>query len=154
VAQESASRQFIAQKRVRGKAASACVISTEDKALSVSLNRQLVTLASPDKESGYYGGVVPFEHPLERKALRTAERVVEAFSGLKGYVGVDMILTEEEPVIMEVNPRLTVSYIGLNKAANFNPAEAIVNATIKRKLPKNVQCRSYTFFSKVQVRKQ
>ena len=151
VAQESASRQFIAQKRVRGKAASACVISTEDKALSVSLNRQLVTLASPDKESGYYGGVVPFEHPLERKALRAAERVVEAFSGLKGYVGVDMILTEEEPVMMEVNPRLTVSYIGLNKAANFNPAEAIVNATIKRKLPKNVQCRSYTFFSKVQV---
>jgi predicted ATP-grasp superfamily ATP-dependent carboligase len=62
-----------------------------------------------------------------------------------------MILTDKEPVIMEVNPRLTVSYIGLRKAANFNPAEAIINAVIRRKLPANIQNRGYTFFSKVQV---
>ena len=151
VARESASRQFIVQKLVRGKATSACVISTGDKALSVSLNRQLVTLAPPDKESRYYGGTVPFDHNLEKKALRAAERASEAIDGLKGYVGVDMILTEEEPVIMEVNPRLTTSYIGLTKAANFNPADAIINATIKQKLPKDVQCRGYAFFSKVKV---
>ena len=151
VARESLSKQFMAQKLVRGKAASSCVISTGDKALAVTLNRQFVTLASPDEQSGYFGGAVPFDHKLEKKALKAAEKAVEAVSGLKGYVGVDMILTDEEPVIMEVNPRLTVSYIGLRKAANFNPAEAISNAVIRRKLPANIQNRGYTFFSKVQV---
>jgi predicted ATP-grasp superfamily ATP-dependent carboligase len=151
VARESMSKQFIAQKLIRGKAASACVISTGDKALAVTLNRQFVTLASPDEESGYYGGVVPFDHKLEKEALRAAERAVEAVGGLKGYVGVDMILTDEEPIVIEINPRLTVSYIGLKRAMNFNPAKAIVDAVIRRKLPKNVQKRGYSFFSKVEV---
>jgi hypothetical protein len=151
VAQESMSKQFIAQKVIRGKAASACVISTGNKAVAVTLNRQLVTLASPDGESEYYGGVVPFDHKLEKEALRAAEKAVESIVGLKGYVGVDMILTNEGPVVMEINPRLTTSYIGLKRAVNFNPAQAIVNAVIRRKLPKNVQTRGYALFSKVEV---
>lgn len=151
VARESMSKQFIAQKAIRGKAASAYIISTGDKAVAVTLNRQLVTLASPDEESGYYGGAVPFDHSLENEALRAAERAVEAVSGLKGYVGVDIILTNEEPVVLEVNPRLTTSYVGLRRVVNFNPAEAIVDAVIGRKLPKNVQSSGYAFFSKVEV---
>jgi predicted ATP-grasp superfamily ATP-dependent carboligase len=151
VARESTSRQFIAQKVIRGKAASACVISTGDKAVAVTLNRQLVTLASPDEESRYYGGAVPFDHSLEKEALRAAERAVESVSGLKGYVGVDMILTKEETIVLEVNPRLTTSYVGLRRVVNFNPAEAIFDAVIGRELPKNVQSRCYSFFSKVEV---
>jgi len=151
VAQDSMSKQFIAQKLIRGKAASACVISTGNKAVAVTLNKQLVTLSSPDKESRYYGGVVPFNHKLEKEALRAAEKAVEGIMGLKCYVGVDLILTNEGPVVMEINPRLTTSYIGLKRTVNFNPAQAIVDAVIRRKLPKNVQTRGYAFFSKVEV---
>jgi predicted ATP-grasp superfamily ATP-dependent carboligase len=151
VARESMSKQFIAQKMIRGKAASACVISTGDNAVAVTLNMQFVTLASPDEESRYYGGIVPFDHSLEKEALKTAQTVVEAVRGLKGYVGVDIILSKEGPVVMEVNPRLTTSYVGLRRVVNFNPAEAIVDAVIRRELPKNVQKRGYTFFSKVEV---
>jgi predicted ATP-grasp superfamily ATP-dependent carboligase len=151
VAYESMIKQFIAQKMIRGKAASACIISTGDKALAVTLNRQLVTLASPDEESGYYGGAVPFDHRLEKEALKTAERTVEGIGGLKGYVGVDMTLTNEGTVVLEVNPRLTTSYIGLRRVVNFNPAEAIVDAVIERKLPKTVQHKGYSFFSKVEA---
>jgi predicted ATP-grasp superfamily ATP-dependent carboligase len=151
VMRESASKQFIAQNRVKGKAASACMISNGYKALSITLNRQLVTLASPNEKSGYHGGTVPFEHKLGGKALKLAEKAVEAASGLKGYVGVDMILTDEEPVIIEINPRLTVSYVGLRKAMNFNPAETIIDAVIGRKLPSNIHNKGYVFFSKVQI---
>ena len=119
--------------------------------MSVTLNRQFVTLASPDGESTYDGGIVPFDHPLEKEALKAAETAVEAVNGLKGYAGIDMILTDEEPVMIEVNPRLTTSYIGLKKAANFNVANAIADAVIRQKLPTNVQTRGYTFFSKVEV---
>jgi predicted ATP-grasp superfamily ATP-dependent carboligase len=151
VARESMSKQFIVQKLIRGKAASACVIATGRKAVAVTLNWQLVTLASPDGKSAYYGGVVPFDHRLEKEALKAAERVVGGTEGLKGYVGVDMVLTEDEAIMLEVNPRLTTSYVGLRSVVNFNPAEAIIDAVIERKLPKNVQSRGYSFFSKVEV---
>lgn len=151
VMRTSLSKQFIAQKLVKGKASSACIISNGDKVLSMTLNRQFVNLASPKEQSGYYGGSVPFDHKLEDRALMAAKKAVEVLSGLKGYVGVDMILTDEEPVIIEVNPRLTVSYIGLRKIMNFNQAEAIIDAVIRRKLPSNIQNRGYAFFSKVQV---
>jgi predicted ATP-grasp superfamily ATP-dependent carboligase len=150
-AHESTSKQFIVQKMIRGKTASVCVISNGDKAVAASLNRQFVTLGSPDEESGYLGGIVPFDHSREKEALKAAERAVESVEGLKGYVGVDMILTDEEPVVMEVNPRLTTSYVGLRRVAAFNPAETIIDAAIKQKLPKNVQHRGYSFFSKVEV---
>lgn len=151
VAKVSTDEFFVAQNLVKGEAVSVSVISTGVETLPVTLNRQFVKLEPPDKQSGYKGGIVPFDHRLKRKALLAAERVVEAMNGLKGYVGVDMVLTREEPIIMEVNPRLTTSYIGLNRAINFNPAEAIVNATLQQKLPKNVQYIGYTLFSKVEV---
>lgn len=151
VVTESKKKQFIAQKAISGEAASSCVISTGDKALAVTLNRQLVTLASPDKESGYYGGAVPFDHKLKKEAFKTAERAVEAVSGLKGYVGVDMMLTEGDIFVLEINPRLTTSYVGLRRVVSFNPANAIIDAAIERKLPKKVQNRGYSFFSKVET---
>ncbi len=151
VARESLSNYFIVQKLIRGKGASVCVISTGEQALAVTLNKQFVTLAPPEGESRYSGGVVPFDHSLEEEALKTAQRVVESIRGLKGYVGVDMVLAREGPVVMEVNPRLTTSYIGLRKVADFNPAQAIVDVVFGRKLPKNGQRRGYAFFSKVEV---
>ncbi|PVX24571.1 MAG: hypothetical protein CW716_09790 [Candidatus Bathyarchaeum sp.] len=150
VAHESSNKQCIAQTMIRGKASSVCVMSTGDKVVAITLNSQFVTLGTPDEESGYLGGVVPFDHVLEKEALRAAEKAVEAVRGLRGYVGVDMILTDEEPVVMEINPRLTTSYIGLRRVANFNPAETIIDATINQKLPKNVTHRGFSFFSKVE----
>lgn len=87
----------------------------------------------------------------EEEALRTARMVVESLKGLRGYVGVDMVLTKDGPMVMEVNPRLTTSYIGLRRAVNFNPAQAIIDATLKRKLPGDTQSSGYAFFSKVKV---
>jgi len=151
VTQESTSRQFVAQKLVNGQAASACVISTGDKATALSLNKQLVNLASPNRDSTYIGGVVPFKHSLEIEALRAAEKAVEAVNGLKGYVGVDLILSDKEPIIIEINPRLTVSYIGLNRVATFNTADVIIDAVTKQKLPIENQTMGYCYFSKIKA---
>jgi hypothetical protein len=151
IAKESLSERFIAQRLVEGISVSASVISTGEKAFSITLNKQMVTLASPYEKSGYNGGVVPFNHLLEEKALKVAETAVESICGLRGYVGVDMVLTANGPVVMEVNPRLTTSYIGLRKVVSFNPAQAIIDAVFRRRLPENVQSEGYVFFSKVKV---
>ena len=39
--------------------------------------------------------------------------MVESFSGLRGYVGVDVVLGQDKLYVVDVNPRLTTSYVGL-----------------------------------------
>jgi len=41
-------------------------------------------------------------------------------------VGIDLIDTESGPVVLEVNPRLTVSYAGLHSMLGFNPAGKVL----------------------------
>ena len=147
--EESLGKYFLAQKFINGTASSVSLISTGKKASPLTLNEQLVTLSSPNSNSAYTGGTVPLHHPLLEEALETAQKTVELFKGLRGYVGVDMVLTNDEPAVIDVNPRLTTSYIGLRKVVNFNVAQAIVNAVLKHELPENVQSSGYAFFSKV-----
>ena len=48
-----------------------------------------------------------------------------------GYVGIDMILGPDGPesdVVLELNPRLTTSYLGLRQLARGNLAEAMLAA--------------------------
>ncbi len=149
IKRESSSKRFLAQELIKGAAASVSLISTGSEALSISLNRQDVMIGAPDAISSYNGGLVPFDHPLRPRAFAVAEKIVKSFRDLRGYVGVDLVLTEEEAVAIEVNPRLTTSYIGLRSVVNFNPAQAIVNAVLKHKLPTNIQSYGYAFFSKV-----
>jgi predicted ATP-grasp superfamily ATP-dependent carboligase len=151
VAKESFSNYFIAQKLISGTAASVCIFSSGKETVAATLNKQLVNLAPPDEASKYSGGVIPLNYSLKEEALKIAQRAVESFWGLKGYVGVDMVLTKEGPVVIEVNPRLTTSYVGLRKVAVFNPAQAIIDAVLGIKLPKIVQRRGYALFSKVDV---
>jgi len=150
IAKKSLSKHFIAQL-IDGISVSASVISTGEKALSITLNKQIVTLASPYEKSSYYGGIVPFDHVLEDAALKVAQTAVKSISGLRGYIGVDMMLTRNGPFVIEINPRLTTSYIGLRKAVNFNPSRAIIDAVLRRRLPENMQRAGYAYFSKVKV---
>jgi len=151
ITRESSSEYFVAQNLIRGISVSASVMSIGEKAFPVTLNKQIVTLASPHEKSGYNGGVVPFDHVLREKALKAAQAAVESIGGLNGYVGVDMVLTRNGPVMIEINPRLTTSYIGLRRAVNLNLAQAIIDAVLWRQLPDNVQSEGYAFFSKVKV---
>jgi predicted ATP-grasp superfamily ATP-dependent carboligase len=62
---------------------------------------------------------------LEERAVSVARRAVECVPGLAGYVGVDVVLGERDWVI-EINPRLTTSYVGLRALAEDNLAAAMI----------------------------
>ena len=150
---ESAGKHFIVQEFTDGEAASVSVLCTGGKALAISLNRQNVKVAGPEAVSSYEGGTVPFNHPLKQEAFSVGEKVAESFSGLRGYVGVDLVLVKDKPFVVDVNPRLTTSYVGLCRVAAFNVAEALVNAVLKRKLPTKQEIGGFVYFSKVETRK-
>lgn len=150
---ELASESFMVQEYIEGEAVSVSLLCTGNKAMPISLNKQNVALSTPDKASCYVGGCVPFEHKMKQKAFNTAEKVLSCFSGLKGYIGVDLILTEKGPVIVDVNPRLTTSFIGLSQISGFNFADAIAKAALKNDLPADAPLSGYCCFSKIQTKK-
>jgi predicted ATP-grasp superfamily ATP-dependent carboligase len=151
IKKESSSKHFLVQELIIGAAASVSLISTGSDAVPISLNRQDVTIETPEACSRYSGGSVPFDHPLKPEAFAVAEKIAKSFPDLKGYLGVDFVLTEEKTMAIEVNPRLTTSYVGLSRVANFNPAQATINAVLKHELPTHIQSFGYTYFSKVET---
>jgi predicted ATP-grasp superfamily ATP-dependent carboligase len=151
IKRESSSKHFLVQELIKGAAASVSLLSTGSAAVPVSLNRQDVTIETPEACSSYSGGSVPFDNPLWAEAFEVAKKLVKSVSGLRGYVGVDFVLTDEAAVAIEVNPRLTTSYVGLRRVTNFNPAQAIVNAVLNRELPNCIQSCGCTYFSKVET---
>jgi len=148
---ESTPSKVIAQKLIQGIPASVTLISNGTKALPISLNKQNITLKSPEQASTYSGGTVPLDNPLREKAFATAKKIVESIKGLKGYIGVDLILTENKPVLIEINPRLTTSYIGLRKVTKLNLAQTIIDSTLEHTLPPTQKTTNYAHFEKVKT---
>ena len=57
-----------------------------------------------------------------------AVRALRLVPGLRGFVGVDLILDEQAPgvSVVEINPRLTTSYVGLRAALGQNVMAALL----------------------------
>jgi predicted ATP-grasp superfamily ATP-dependent carboligase len=87
---------------------------------------------SDDGRFRYLGGELPIAPGLAARAAALAERALAAMPPAAGYVGVDLVLGREpngsEDAVVEINPRLTTSYLGLRAAARSNLAEAMVRA--------------------------
>ena len=67
-----------------------------------------------------------------------SQQIASALPGLNGYVGVDFIHTEKENIIVEINPRLTTSYIGLGEILQQNPAGLCIDASVSKVLPDKI----------------
>jgi predicted ATP-grasp superfamily ATP-dependent carboligase len=151
VKNESFCSAVMVQEYVQGINASVSAICTDKDALPVSLNFQEIKLSDPVAASSYTGGQVPFEHPLKTVAFNATKRLLTSYKGLRGYVGVDFVLTKEKAFVMEVNPRLTTSYIGLRKVINFNLEQAIIDSALKQKIHGNLDNYGVAMFRKVPV---
>jgi predicted ATP-grasp superfamily ATP-dependent carboligase len=127
--------KILIQSFVGGVPASVSLLAAEGRCLPLSLNRQLMEGSMPFQ---YLGSQVPFHHRAEGYALQLACAAVSRIDGLNGYVGVDLVLEDERAQLIEINPRLTTSYIGLRQVAQINLAEAIWKACVRRILPDRV----------------
>jgi hypothetical protein len=78
----------------------------------------------------YLGGELPLPPDLAARATDLARRAIAALPCWLGYLGIDLVLGPQAggagDVVIEVNPRLTTSYIGLRLAARTNLAEAML----------------------------
>lgn len=121
----SSDSRMILQRFVEGEAASVSILSNGKTALPLSLNKQNIEYNNGRLE--YNGGTTPFKHEMAADALLVAKRAVESIDGLRGYVGVDLILSDKIYVV-ELNSRITTPYIALRKLIDINLGKAIIAA--------------------------
>jgi predicted ATP-grasp superfamily ATP-dependent carboligase len=79
----------------------------------------------------YLGGSAPLPNDLRSRVLNMAARVSACLPSTLGYLSMDVILGESgarDDVVVEINPRLTTSYLGLRTIAQTNLAGAMLAA--------------------------
>lgn len=108
----------LVQPYVAGRACSACFLIGPGGVTPLRAGEQTL---SPDFV--YQGGRLPLSGDEERRAIALGRAALEGIDGLAGFVGVDLVLGERD-VAIEINPRLTTSYIGLRALCRDNLAAA------------------------------
>jgi tyramine---L-glutamate ligase len=113
---------------VPGRAASAALLLGPRKRVSLPPAAQHL---AGDGSFAYRGGEAPLPAPFRERARELAAAAVAAVPGLRGYVGVDLVLGDAKDGsgdrVIEVNPRLTTSYVGLRALAAGNLAGAMLD---------------------------
>lgn len=136
---------FILQEYVDGDHGSVSLLAGNGKSSILSVNRQNVSLGTSDSNPGYHGGECPFEHPAAKKAIAYSRRICEALTGLRGYVGIDFVFHGKEAYPMEINPRLTVSAIGLERTIGPKGLASIIQCD-SGSLPKHPKPSGFAVF--------
>jgi predicted ATP-grasp superfamily ATP-dependent carboligase len=117
---------WVVQPWLIGQAASLCVIFSENDSQLLTYNKQLIEIK---RGQVVFTGCHVGEHTEYWKQYRSlVQDIANCLPGLKGYVGIDVVETEDGPLVIEINPRLTTSYAGLRQALGVNPAQLILQS--------------------------
>ncbi len=103
----------------------ACLYYSGKPPLVLALNRQEIVRS--DDTFSYEGGETPIHPPWEGEAVDMAVRAVQVL-GCQGYVGVDLVMAEE-PYVVDVNPRITTSLIGIVAVMEEEIADLLIRAS-------------------------
>jgi tyramine---L-glutamate ligase len=124
----------IIQPLTAGQSASLVLLCHQGRADLYACNLQHVAL---DEHGCHLQGIGVNALATEIPALETlAAAVAAAIPDLWGWVGVDLILNNGEPQILEINPRLTTSYVGLRESLQCNPAALLLDLQRNDRLPR------------------
>ncbi len=121
--------ELIHQPLISGKSYSVAAIVAPNRSL------ELLPVAeqrlSDDSEFHYLGGEIPARifDETKMRIQQLVRRCVKSIPGLNGYVGCDVIVPDdnpERPLLVELNPRLTTSYIGYRQLCADNLMERML----------------------------
>ncbi|MHA2005407.1 MAG: ATP-grasp domain-containing protein, partial [Candidatus Thorarchaeota archaeon] len=148
---ENRVESFILQEFVDGVHGSVSLLAGNGKSSIISVNRQNVSLGTTQSNPGYHGGECPFNHPAAKKAAIYSQKIGNALPGLRGYVGIDFVFHEKEAYPMEINPRLTVSSIGLERTIGPKELANIVQSA-SGPPPKQPKLNGFSVFDSLSLR--
>jgi predicted ATP-grasp superfamily ATP-dependent carboligase len=86
---------------------------------------------SDDGTFAYLGGEVPARGVAAGDVVDVIERSAALVPGLRGYVGFDLLVAQEPGrlLLVEINPRLTTSYVGYRRLSRTNLAPLLLGGS-------------------------
>lgn len=130
---------MIFQEFVDGLHASSCLLRRDGEGVALSVNRQEIITQGGFE---YVGGEIPLRHELSEKCAEIALRSAKLL-GLRGFCGVDLVVSDS-PYFIELNPRVTTSFIALAQVLQANLGELLVDALIESCLPPKLKLRGHS----------
>lgn len=125
--------RWVAQPLLEGDALSLSALFAYGHTRLLSCNRQHI--GRSENSFTLKGCTVNAASDTDGTWQALTDNVARALPELWGYAGVDLILTEQGPRILEINPRLTTSYAGLREAIGENPAAMVLDLHETGRLP-------------------
>lgn len=104
----------------------ACLYYTGDPALVLAVNHQVIDIEK-DGTFVYRGGETPVHPAREREMIDVAVKAATVL-GCQGYCGVDLVVSDTIYVV-DVNPRITTSLVGIAACMKEEIAELLVQAS-------------------------
>ena len=112
--------QYLLQEYIKGTVASVALISTKKQAAAIAVNEQL---AGIDTLTGmpfaYCGNITPYISEHNDWMRETSINLAKELE-LIGSNGVDFIITDKGPVVLEVNPRFQGSIDTVEQSTGLN----------------------------------
>ncbi len=142
---------FIIQPYQKGTPASISILCKNGEAWVLSCNLQKIVIKPTEFNQAliqYQGSVVNGLSAYHAAFVVLANGIAKALPGLNGYVGIDVIIdvthNAEAIYVVEINPRITTSYIGLHESLNCNPAALLLDLMDNPafKLPENLTSKT------------
>lgn len=119
------------ERYCEGRAASVSVLSTPQGHFALPAAWQHLT---DDGTFNYCGGTTPIPEPWNQRAIGLALRAAAALPPYQGYLGFDLVLGSaddgRDDVVIEVNPRITTSYIGVRQVVRENLMMPLLGAAM------------------------
>ncbi len=134
LARRTGSAPMVVQPFLEGEAASMSVLFRDGEAGVLACNAQDVQ-RNAEGNFFYRGFEVGGREDARGEFEALARKIGAALPGLFGYVGIDLVMTGNGAVVLEINPRLTTSYVGLGPALDCNVAWLVLGLANGSKMP-------------------
>ena len=123
---------YLVQKFYNGKKGSFLMLCKNGKSKVICCNEQLLNLKKEkiQQVGCIMGGLEKYRNEI--KIL--ANEISKNFKGLFGIVGVDIVMENKKWLIIEINPRFTSAYSGLNKSYSSLTIKDITDFYVHKKL--------------------
>lgn len=121
---------MIVQPYQHGRAASISALFKQGQSWVLSCNEQIIEIKQ-DNTVHLRGCRVNAFHEYLPEFEHITHQIAQALPDLNGYAGIDVIINNNMIYVVEINPRITTSYIGLRESLSYNPAQLILDAALK-----------------------
>lgn len=121
---------YLVQPYQEGLAGSFSMLCRDSKGWLLCANQQHI--ACDGKTFTLKGLTVNGMQQYWQRFETIARKIAKMLPDAAGYIGVDVIVdTENDKIyVIEINPRLTTSYVGLREAIGCNPAQIILDCLL------------------------